>query len=243
MNHTLTAPAAIPPAIPADGVAAEPTTTKLRPGLLGGLGGLVFVAAVVVQNAIRSGFPTNDATTQDVMQYYADHRSATIALSVLFPIGLVGLVTFLGTVVSRVARGGGRAAAFAGAFGAAAIIATFMLVTSADVAIAAYIHRGSADASVVEGLWVLHNSVFSFLEAAIGIALAGFSIAAAKSGLLSKRWAVAGPVGAALMLGSAMTTPAVLDGSPMFFVGAAGFVVWLAFMVRTSVALLRSREV
>ena len=235
MNHTLTAPAA--------GLAAERTTTKLRPGLLGGLGGLVFAGTVIAQNAIRSGFPMNDATTQDVMQYYADHRSATIALSVLFPIGLVGLVTFLGTVVSRVARGAGRPAAFAGAFGAAAIIATFTLVTSADVAIAAYIHRGSADASVVEGLWVLHNSVFSFLEAAIGIALAGLSIAAAKSGLLSKRWAVAGPVGAALMLGSAMTTPAVLDGSPMFFVGAAGFVVWLAFMVRTSVALLRSREV
>ena len=118
-----------------------------------------------------------------------------------------------------------------------------MLVTSADVAIAAYIHRGSADASVVEGLWVLHNSVFSFLEAAIGIALAGLSVAAAKNGLLSKRWAVAGPVGAALMIGSAMTTPAVVDGSPMFFVGVAGFVVWLAFMVRTSVALLRSQEV
>jgi hypothetical protein len=235
MNHTLTAPVA--------GVAAERTTTKLRPGLLGGLGGLVFVGTVIAQNAIRSGFPMNDATTQDVMQYYADHRSATIALSMLFPIGLVGLVTFLGTVVSRVARGAGRAAAFAGAFGAAAIIATFTLVTSADVAIAAYIHRGSADASVVEGLWVLHNSVFSFLEAAIGIALAGLSIAAAKSGLLSTRWAFAGPVGAALMVGSAMTTPAVLDGSPTFFVGVAGFAVWVAFVIRTAVALLRSRDI
>ncbi len=235
MNHTLTAPVA--------GLTAERTTTKLRPGLLGGIGGLVFAGTVIAQNAIRSNFPMNDAATQEVMQYYADHRSATIALSVLFPIGLVGLVTFLGTVVARVAHGAGRAAAFAGAFGAAAIIATFTLVTSADVAIAAYVHRGSADASVVEGLWVLHNSVFSFLEAAIGIALAGLATAAAKTGLLSKRWAVAAPVGAALMVGSAMTTPAVVDGSPMFFVGVTGFVVWLAFVVRTAVALLRSREV
>ena len=68
MNHTLTAPAAIPPAIPAAGVAAERTTTKLRPGLVGGLGGLVFAGTVIAQNAIRSGFPMNDATTQDVMR-------------------------------------------------------------------------------------------------------------------------------------------------------------------------------
>ena len=89
MNHTLTAPVA--------GVAVERSSTKLRPGLLGGIGGLVFAGLVIVQNAIRSGFPMNDASTQDVMRYYTDHRSATIALSVLFPIGLVALTTFLGT--------------------------------------------------------------------------------------------------------------------------------------------------
>ena len=234
MNHTLTAPVA--------GL-AERTATKLRPGLLGGLGGLVFAGAVVAQNAIRSGFPANDATTADVIQYYTDHRSATIALSVLFPVGLVALTTFLGTVVARVMRGAGRAAGLAGAFGAAGIIGCFTIVTSADVAIAAYIHRGAAHPAVVEGLWVLHNAVFGFLLAAIGIALAGLSTAAAKSGLLSKRWAVAGPVGATLMVAAAATTPAIIDGSPTFFVGVAGFAVWLAFVVRTGVALLRSREV
>jgi hypothetical protein len=237
MNHTLTAPVA--------GFATDRTTnraTRVRPGLLGGIGGLVFVGAVIAQNAIRSGFPMNDASTEEVVRYYADHRSATVALSVLFPIGLVGLVTFLGTVVSRVARGTGRAAAFAGAFGAAAIIAIFTLVTSADVAIAAYIHRGAADPSVVEGLWVLHNAVFGFLMAAIGIALAGLTTAAAKTGLLSQRWAVAGPIGAALTVAAAATTPAMVAGSPTFFIGAAGFLVWIAFVVRTAIALLRSQE-
>jgi hypothetical protein len=235
MNHTLTAPVAR--------LAAQRTGTKLRPGLLGGLGGLVFAGLVIAQNAIRSGFPTNDASTEDVMRYYADHRAATIALSVLFPMGLVALTTFLGTVVARVARGAGRAAGIAGAFGAAAIIGSFTMVTSADVAIAAYIHRGAADPSVVEGLWVLHNTVFGFLMAAVGITLAGLSAAAVKSGLLSQRWAVAGPVGAILMVAAAATTPAIVDGSPTAFVGVAGFAVWVAFVVRTGVALLRSREV
>ena len=236
MNHTLTTPLPGPVA----GVAVERSSTKLRPGLLGGIGGLVFAGAVIAQNAIRSGFPMNDASTQDVMRYYADHRSATIALSVLFPVGLVALTTFLGTVLSRVMRGAGRTAALAGAFGAAGIVACFTIVTSIDVAIAGYIHRGAAEPSVVEGLWVLHNAVFGFLLAAIGVALAGLSIGAAKSGLLSKRWAVAGPVGGVLMVAAATTTPAILDGSPTFFIGVAGFAVWVAFVIRTAVALLRS---
>src|SRR5688572_23763274 len=107
MNHTLTAP-----------VAAEQTTaraTTVRPGLLGGLGGLVFAAGVLVQNAIRSGFPTADASAEEVMRYYADHRGATVALAVLFPVGVVALTTFLGTLISRVVRGAGRTAGLVGA--------------------------------------------------------------------------------------------------------------------------------
>ena len=233
MNHTLTAPVT--------GLAVE-RDAKVRPGLLGGIGGLVFAGAVIAQNAIRSAFPMNDASTEEVMRYYTDHRGATIALSVLFPIGLVSLVAFLGTVVARVIHGAGRPAAFAGVFGAAAIIATFTLVTSSDVAIAAYIHRGAAEASVVEGLWVLHNAVFGFLMASVGIALAGLSTAAARSGLLSRRWAVAGPLGATLMVVAAATTPALVDGSATLFVGLAGFLVWVAFVIRTGVALLRGQE-
>jgi hypothetical protein len=39
-----------------------------------------------------------------------------------------------------------------------------------------------------------------------------------------------------------MTTPAIIDGSPTMFIGVAGFVVWVAFVIRTSVALLRQPQ-
>ena len=177
------------------------------------------------------------------MQYYADHRSVTIALAVLMPIGLVGLTTFLGAVLARVARGAGRAAAVTGAFGAAGIIATFTMLTAFDVAIAGYIHRGAADVAVVDGMWVMHNAIFGFLLAAIGIALAGLTTAAATTGLLSPRWRTAGLVGGGLLVAGAMTTPAIIDASPTMFIGVAGFVVWVAFVIRTSVALLRQPQV
>ena len=210
-----------------------------RPGFIGGIGGLVFVAGVIAQNAIRSGFPPNDASAQEVLTYYADHRGATAALAVLFPLGLAGLLAFVGTVVNRCIRGNGRVAAIAGAVGAAGIIGTFMAVIASDLALSAYIHRGAADVSVVEGIWVLHNAIFGVLLAAVGVTLAALSSAAATEGLIPARWRTAGLVGAGLLMLGAMSAPAILDGSPMMVAGLAGFAVWIAFMIRSSVALLR----
>ena len=223
--------------------AATRRQSPVRPGLLGGIGGLVFAGGVLVQNAMRAKFPANDVGAAEVMKYYADHRAATVALAVMMPIGLVSLTTFLGAVIARVARGAGRAAAVTGAFGAAGIIATFTMLTAFDVAIAGYIHRGAADVAVVDGMWVVHNAVFGFLMASIGIALAGLTRASVASGLLSTRWNKAGLVGGGLLLAGAATTPAIIDGSPTMFIGVAGFVVWVAFVIRTSVALLRQPQV
>ncbi len=227
--------------------ALRPPATRrqspVRPGLLGGIGGLVFAGGVLVQNAMRAKFPANDAGAAEVMKYYADHRAVTVALAVMMPIGLVGLTTFLGAVIARVARSAGRAATVTGAFGAAGIIATFTMLIAFDVAIAGYIHRGAADVAVVDGMWVVHNAVFGFLMASIGIALAGLTRASVASGLLSTRWNKAGLVGGGLLLAGAATTPAIIDGSPTMFIGVAGFVVWVAFVIRTSVALLRQPQV
>ena len=218
-------------------------TAPLRPGLVGGTGGLVFAGAVLVQNAMRAKFPANDVSAEEVMSYYADHRTVTMALAVMMPIGLVGLATFLGAVIARVARSAGRAAAVTGAFGAAGIIATFTMLTAFDVAIAGYIHRGAANVAVVDGMWVVHNAVFGFLLASIGVALAGLARASVASGLLSTRWNHAGLIGGGLLLAGAATTPAIIDGSPTMFIGVVGFVVWVAFVIRTSVALLRQPNV
>src|SRR5262245_40851753 len=103
MNHTLTTPVT--------DITVDHATTRsasIRPGLLGGIGGLVFFGLLLVQNSIRAGFPATDASTEEVMRYYADHRWATIVLAALFPVGVAALVTFLGTVISRVLRGAGR---------------------------------------------------------------------------------------------------------------------------------------
>ncbi len=207
---------------------------------LAGIGGLAFAASVIVQNILRAGYPTNDASAGDVIDYYGDHRAITIALAALFPVGIAGLTTFVGGFAARVWGGPGRAAAVSGLVGAAGIIGNFTILLATDTAISGYVHRGAADTSVVEAMWVTHSSMFGVLLASIGVALAGLSTAAVRSGLLANRWRTIGLTGAALLLGTAATTPFIIDGSPTMFVGLAGFLTWVAFLVAASVKLLRA---
>jgi len=225
-----------------------PTEPAERPSFIpsarvAGIGGLVFVGTVLVQNALRAKFPANDAPAEEVMRYYADHRGVTVALAALFAVGCVGIVTFLGGVVARAAQGPRRGLAIAGGVSGAAILGMFSVMVALDIAIAGYVHRGAPDSSVVEGLWVLHNSVFGVLLAAIGITLACLTTACAACGLLSPKWKGAGIVGGALLLAGAATAPAIVDGSPTMFIGVLGFVVWVVFVATTSVNLLRSRSI
>ncbi len=208
-------------------------------GLVGGIGGLVFVASVIVQNALRAGFPPNDASGARVAAYYDAHRGTSLALAVLFPIGALGLAAFLGALLARLGRGDHRAAALAGAFGAAGIIGTYTMLIATDLAIAGYVHRGSPSPEVVDGLWVVHNAIFGVLLASIGVALAGFSAAAAASAMLPDWWKALGLLGAVLLLVAAATTPTILDAGPSLFIGLAGFLVWIVFVTLGSVALLR----
>lgn len=225
---------------------ASPTDSaparRLAPaGLVGGIGGLTFVLSVIVQNGLRAGFPANDASAAHVIAYYGSHRGVSITLAVLFPIGALGLAAFLGTMLARLGRGDQRAAAYGGAFGAAGIIGTYTMLIATDLTIAGYVHRGGAALDVVDGLWVLHNAIFGVLLAWLGIALAGLSAAAAASGQMATWWKALGLFGGVLLLIAAATTPAIIDASSTMFVGFAGFLIWLAFVTVSSIALLRHR--
>jgi hypothetical protein len=219
-------------------------TSTRRPlaSLVGGLGGLAFAASVVIQNVLRASFPANDASPNEVISYYADHHGVTIALAILYPIGAVGLASFIAGYLSRVAKGVARLPAIAGLVGTVSILSTFTMLVALDTAISGYVHAGSADPSVVGGLWVLHNAVFGVLLTSIGIALTGFTLAGVASGLLGRSWRLAGPAGGALLVGAAMTTPAIIAGSPTMFIGVAGFAVWLAFVATSAVKMLRDRQ-
>jgi hypothetical protein len=207
--------------------------------LAGGIGGLVFIATVAIQNGIRLSAPGDGASAATVVHFYATTRTSTTVLGALFPIGAIGLAAFIGSLGSRLVSSSGRAPALAGLLGAAGIFASYSMLMATDIALSAYVHRGSADPAVVNGLWVTHNTVFGVLLVAIAVALAGLSVSAAAAGFLAARWKQAGTVGALALAVTGAAAPALVDGSRIIGLGLVGFLVWLAFVATASVTMLR----
>lgn len=216
------------------------TPGRLAPShLVGGIGGLLFAATVVVQNILRSSAPADDAGAGKVAAFYSDHRSTTAVLAALFVVGAIGIALFSGGMLARLARGGTRGAAIGGAVGIAGVVALFSVTVATDLALSAYVHRGAPDPHVVDGLWVLHGALFGLLTVFIGIALAALAAAAAADGLVAGAWKSVGLLGGVLLAVTGAATPSVLDGSRVMVVGVVGFLTWLVFVVVASVALLR----
>ena len=136
-----------------------PTAVRLAPPrVIGGVGGLVFVTTVVVQNVIRGSIaPKNDAAVSKVVEFYADHRSTTLVLAALFVVGAVGGAAFNAGLLSRLAAAPSRAPALAGTIGFIGVFALFSSVAATDVALSGYVPLGPPNTDVVPALWMLHN--------------------------------------------------------------------------------------
>lgn len=217
-------------------------TTIVPAHLAGGIGGLVFIATVAIQNGIRLSAPGDGASASTVIHFYATTRTSTTVLAALFPIGALGLAAFIGALGARLTSTSGRAPALAGLLGAAGIFASYSMLMATDLALSAYVHRGSASPAVVNGLWVTHNTVFAVLLVAIAVALAGLSVSAAAAGFLAARWKQVGTLGALALAIAGAAAPALVDGSRIIALGLVGFLTWLAFVAIASVTMLRSSD-
>lgn len=207
--------------------------------LVGGAGGLVFIATVIVQNVLRASAPGDGASAAHVIHYYATSRASTMVLAALFPIGAAGLAAFLGTLGSRLSVPAGRAPAMAGMLGAAGIFAAYSMLVATDIGLAGYVHRGASDPGVVSALWVTHNAVFGVLLVAIAVALAGLSAAAAAAGFLASRWKHVGALGALALAIAGAAAPTLVDGRRIIALGLVGFLTWLGFVATCSITLVR----
>src|SRR5690242_4572669 len=78
------------------------TTPGVASSLLGGLGGLVFVAVVLIQNVVRLAIaPANNAGAATIINHFHDDRLLYGALGASFAISGVGLALFVGAVWDR----------------------------------------------------------------------------------------------------------------------------------------------
>ncbi len=209
---------------------------------LAGFGAIAFVAVVVIQNLIRGATaPQNDAATADVVRYYTDHRDISVVLSVTFVVSGIALALFLGGAMRRLATGPGRGWAYTGFAGAVAIMMLFASMVAAEGALSVLGTRPDPSPSAIDALWALHNSMFTVLFLAIGIALLGLGRAGVASGVTPRAFTWIAPIGLGLLAIAAAAGPFIAAGQamPMFALGGLGFLAWLAYLATTGARLIR----
>jgi hypothetical protein len=212
-------------------------------GRYAGIGGLVFVAALVVQNVLRAKGPGFDAAPEAVSAYFLHHRAATLIPLGMFPFEMLALFAFVAGVWASASRNENRWWATMGTLGAAAIASLFAIVNIIEIALAAKAESLAHSPGVVEALWAVHGAAFGLDLAAIAVALIGLSRAATASALMPAWLGAAVLPGAAFLLIASVFTVALTNGGPWLAIGLFGFVFWLAFMVATSISLLRTRQI
>jgi hypothetical protein len=208
-----------------------------------GLAALGFAFLIVAGNVVLvpAGLPRTGAGIGEVDGFFRAHHDLVGIGSALTPAAWV-LATVFGAGAVRVlwhAEGErGSAWALVGFAGLLLQNAAFAGVTALRLALASTAADGvRADT----GLWALHDALFTLNGTFLALALAGLSLGGLRTGLVRPwhgRW---GLVSAALMLGSAVLTPWVIDRpGPLGLLGLAGWLMWVVWIVVYGIVLLRA---
>lgn len=222
----------------------DPRTDDAAPpwvGRLAGIGGLGFVAMLVVQNLLRSSEPASDAAPRAVAAFFTDDRVRVIVPLGLFPLGMVALIAFVAGVWLK-AESSSRAGAWwarVGVLGATTVAALFATVNLADLVIVARPGGAHLTPSLVRALWTLHSAAFALNTAAVGVALVGLGFAAVASGLAPRWLAWTSGIGAVLLVVPASFAVATVNGGPWVGLASVGFFLWVVFVVVASLGLWR----
>lgn len=212
------------------------------PGRLAGTGGLVFVTALIIQNALRASAPGFGAAPGKVTAYFLHHRAAALVPLGMFPIEMLGLFAFVAGVWASTNRNESRWWATVGGLGTASIASLFALVNIIEIAITAKAQTLASSPHAVEALWAVRGAAFALDLAAIAVALIGLSRAAASTALIPGWITAAALPGAVCLLVAAVFAVAITNGGAWFALGLVGFAVWLVFMVAASISLLRKPQ-
>jgi hypothetical protein len=214
------------------------TRRHLSADRLGGLGGLVFVGMLIVQNALRAKAPGFNASPEKVTSYFIGHRAAVLVPLGMFPIEMLALFAFVAALGSRT-HDDTPWLATVGGLGATAIASLFAIVNITEIVLAAKAHQLAATPGTVQALWTTHAAAFGLDLAAIAVTLVGLSQAAAANGLIPAWVRVLVVPGAAFLFVTSTFTVSLANGGPWLALALVGFVVWAIFVVAASISLLR----
>lgn len=205
---------------------------------IAGIAGVVFVVLLAITIALTAGEPSPADPLSDVVDYYQDDAGLIeVALGLgtaailLLPVWLVGIVGRLG--------GQGEPWAVVGLVGGAIIVAAATVQGAFDAALVLR-HEQLGDDSFTLLLWDLRNITFAGITIAGAVLLGGLSIATLLRGGLPAWLGWLGAVGALAGAVGAIPIVALADGSDIGLFAFAWFIIFLLWVLISSVLLIRS---
>ncbi len=205
-------------------------------------------ASMVVQNAMFgwADAPGYGDPIKDVLAWHQQNR-VVVAIAVgqeaLHVPLLLGFLSGLHGLIGR-----GRAGADAGAVwsrlalaAGATVSAVFVLYAVLWIGTVLSAAELTEPSPVFELAWQLHAAAFALALAALGTTLIGAALAAHASGLTPPWQRLLGVAGGGLLLVAGAASLAIADGSPLVFVGVAGYATWFVWLLATGVRLVRGR--
>lgn len=233
---------------PQDTIATTSTPPTTGPGVARGrvVGATAIAVAVgvVLENAVlaAAGAPAFNTPIEDVLAFYAAHRSAVAIASGLVALYLPLLLAFLAGLHGLVERRGGAGADWSrlAVASGATLSAVFVLVNVLQVGLALSAGAAAVPTPTLELVWQVHAAAFGLALPVLGATLVGAALAAHASGLTPAWQRLLGLGGGCLLVAAGVGNLAIADGSALVFVGLLGFAALLVWLLATGVRLVRS---
>jgi Domain of unknown function (DUF4386) len=225
------------------GAAASATGAASSRERVVGATAIVLAASIVIQNAVLVGAPEYGDPIKEVFTWHSENRgpvAISVGLEAVNVLLLLLLLTGLHGLVLRRGGAGADWSRLAVAAGAtlSAVFALSAALWNGAVLAAAELPEPSP---VFELAWHLHAAAFALALPALGTTFIGAALAAHASGLTPRWQLLLGVAGGTLLLAAGTANLAITDGSPLVFVGVAGYFAWLVWLLVTGVRLLRAR--
>src|ERR671932_263758 len=211
-----------------------------------GAAAVALAASVVVQNAVffvGTEAPTYAAPLGEVLAYHAENRGV-VAVSVgLEAVKLPLLLLFVTGLHGLVQRRGGAGADWSrlAVAAGATLSAVFALVMATHIAVVLAADGLAEPTPAFELVWQLHAAAFALALPALGATFIGAALATHASGLTRPWQRLLGAASGSLLILAGAGNLAIADGSPLLFVGVAGYAAWLVWLVVTGLRLIRGQ--
>ena len=207
-----------------------------------GVGGLTFVALVVLQNVLMAAAaPANQATGQEILAFA--HRDAWLVqlLFVTYVMGFPALLAFSGGLSALAAAREARAIlpGLIGQYSVVLVAVLFGLINVLQVTLVVARADLAGDLVLVSTLWTLHNAIFTLNFVGVAGALFGLGRAAVVSSIVPAWMDRVSITGALALAVAALPIVAEVHGSMLLGLGLAGFLCWLFFLAVAAVSLVR----